>query len=131
MLVALVGIISVQWYWISNSVKVKEQQFDKLVITSLNDVVSSLENEESVMFIANQFINIDGEVDSLKKQPVVRTEKNDSSKIVQLTTANTNDISIKIESILDDKKDSNKVITSKKVIVNNNVITPLIRVGKE
>ncbi len=44
---ALVGLILLQYYWISNAVKVKEQQFDQLVNRALNETIEKLEAREA------------------------------------------------------------------------------------
>lgn len=54
MSIALVGIILVQYYWISNAIEVKEAFFDQAVNKALNRVVNRLERDQNVMFVSKQ-----------------------------------------------------------------------------
>ena len=91
MSISLIGIIWVQIYWIHNGVKVKEAQFDQLVTDALNNVLTDIEEDESIHFIHKQLAsathNIKIEADSLKKKvKKIKTWKNkiasdDSMKI--------------------------------------------------
>jgi two-component system phosphate regulon sensor histidine kinase PhoR len=46
MSVSLIGLTGIQFYWINNAIKVKEQSFDKSVIESLNNVADIIEKKE-------------------------------------------------------------------------------------
>ncbi|WP_394990687.1 sensor histidine kinase [Emticicia sp.] len=53
MLLALIGLIAFQWYWIENAISVKKEQFDRDVNDALQATVKQIEKQE-VMFLANQ-----------------------------------------------------------------------------
>ncbi len=45
---ALLGLISVQIYWVNNAVTLRENQFEQDVMTALNNVVHQLERHEAI-----------------------------------------------------------------------------------
>lgn len=55
MSIALVGISAFQIYWISNVIKLSEEQFEKDALTSMQLVVDRLERNEMVNVAANSF----------------------------------------------------------------------------
>lgn len=127
MAMSLAGIIWVQWYWINNGIKIKEQQFDQLVNTSLNDIVATLEDNESVVFLSNQLNSFTSDViieSDTNSEHIVWTSKNDNNIDISKITGNNKDVTVKIETISDSIEDGNHQIkTTKKIIVNNKVIT--------
>lgn len=135
MAMSLVGIIWVQWYWINNGLKIKEQQFDQLVSASLNDIVSSLEDKESASFITKQLNSVTSDVivkaDSLSNHFVWTSNIADSLNIVSVD-GNGSDISVKVESVLDSVMSGNrKLKTTKKVIINNEVLSEDVDITTE
>jgi two-component system, OmpR family, phosphate regulon sensor histidine kinase PhoR len=50
---ALLGIIAVQFFWIRNAVRVKEEQFDQNVYDALGIAVNKLETQENIKYIGN------------------------------------------------------------------------------
>ncbi len=56
MTVSLVGIVAVQYFWVSNAIRVKEQQFDQSVSRALSNVTSRLKKDQDVLFVSNQFV---------------------------------------------------------------------------
>jgi len=135
MALSLVGIIWVQWYWINKGLKIKEQQFDQLVSASLNDIVSSLEDKESVSFISKQLNGFTSDVivktDSSSNHFVWTNNSSDSVNVVNVG-GNGNNISVKVESILDSVlNDNHQITTTKKVIINNEVLTEDVNITTE
>ncbi len=59
MSVALIGIISLQVYWISHDIRLKEQQFDQTVNQAMNAVVDKIETREAFHIIRNRFFDFD------------------------------------------------------------------------
>ena len=57
MLLALIGLIAFQWYWIENAISVKKEQFDRDVNDALQATVKQIEKQE-VMFLANQQMKV-------------------------------------------------------------------------
>ncbi len=53
MLLALLGLIAFQWYWIENAIAVKKEQFDRDVNDAMLATVKKIEKQE-VIFLANQ-----------------------------------------------------------------------------
>ncbi|WP_041694055.1 sensor histidine kinase [Emticicia oligotrophica] len=53
MLLAMLGLIAFQWYWIENAISVKKEQFDRDVNDALLATVQKIEKQE-VIFLANQ-----------------------------------------------------------------------------
>ena len=50
---ALIGLVSIQLYWIDNAITLKEDEFQKKVSTALIDVVKSLERRELALKITS------------------------------------------------------------------------------
>lgn len=69
MSVALIGVILIQFLWIRNAVKVKQDQFDWSVNKALSSVSSDLENQYGVHFITERV-----ETDSGAKNEVMRQD---------------------------------------------------------
>lgn len=53
--VSLVGVISIQSYWLYNAYTLEQERFERQVGESLQDVVTHLENYESARFLTHQF----------------------------------------------------------------------------
>ena len=53
MSIALLGIIAVQLFWIRNAIKVKEEQIDRSINSSLAEVIDKIETTESMYMISN------------------------------------------------------------------------------
>lgn len=53
MLVAMIGLVAFQWYWIENAIAVKKEQFDRNVTEALQETVKKIEKQE-VIFLAKQ-----------------------------------------------------------------------------
>lgn len=101
MLTFLIGLIALQFYWISNALKVKENNFDQAVNKSINEVVGSLEKVECVSAIS-ACINVSGKKricilknsnnDSLNQKIynkiIISNTDNDTSHLFQMQTGN-------------------------------------------
>lgn len=83
MSIALAGIIAVQWLWIHNAMKIKEEQFSARVNDAMQDVVKKLEKTEKAIFIAQNMTRNTRKQppnEKIKKtQPVKRVKKSDTS----------------------------------------------------
>jgi len=53
MLIAMIGLITFQWYWIENAISVRKEQFDRNVNDALQATIRKIEKQE-VIFLANQ-----------------------------------------------------------------------------
>ena len=60
MTVALVGLTSIQFYWVQSAMEIKEQQFGENVGRALNTVVYNIEKVEAANYIKNH--NLNGQV---------------------------------------------------------------------
>jgi len=59
MSIALIGIISLQVYWITHDIRLKEQQFDQAVSQAMNSIVDKIETREAFHVIRNRFFDFD------------------------------------------------------------------------
>ena len=59
MSVALVGIISLQVYWIKHDIQIKEMQFDQAVNQSMNEIVDKIETNEAMNMLHERVFKID------------------------------------------------------------------------
>ncbi len=59
MSLALVGIISLQLYWILHDIQLKEQQFDQSVSQSMNAIVDRIETNEAFNILNDRVFKID------------------------------------------------------------------------
>ncbi|MDA3954809.1 MAG: HAMP domain-containing sensor histidine kinase [Bacteroidales bacterium] len=50
----LICLILVQTYWISNAIKIKENQFEQLVNKGLDNIVKEIENREMIFQVVNE-----------------------------------------------------------------------------
>jgi two-component system phosphate regulon sensor histidine kinase PhoR len=57
MTVALVGLTSIQFYWVQSAMEIKEQQFGENVGRALNTVVYNIEKVEAANYIKNHVLN--------------------------------------------------------------------------
>jgi signal transduction histidine kinase len=59
MSVALMGIITLQVYWITHDINLKEQQFDQSVSQAMTAVVDKIETREAFSMMSNRLVNFD------------------------------------------------------------------------
>ena len=59
MSVALMGIISLQLYWIFHDIRIKEQQFDQSVSQAMNAIVDRIETNEAMNILNERVFKID------------------------------------------------------------------------
>jgi two-component system phosphate regulon sensor histidine kinase PhoR len=59
MSLAMIGLIIVQAYWINNAIEVKEKQFSQIVNRVLSNIVSEVQQQETVFHIINEIEPID------------------------------------------------------------------------
>ena len=89
MLLALLGLIAFQWYWIENAISVKKEQFNRDVNEAMQATVKKIETQE-VIFLANQQMHLQeqkrllaitqhqNQLKKIRKKPIVEvplTEK--------------------------------------------------------
>jgi signal transduction histidine kinase len=59
MSIALVGIISLQLYWILHDIRIKEQQFDQSVNQAMNAIVDRIETKEAINILQDRVFSLD------------------------------------------------------------------------
>lgn len=59
MTIALIGIISLQIYWILHDIRIKEQQFDQSVSQAMNSIVDRIETNEALNILNERVFKID------------------------------------------------------------------------
>ncbi len=59
MSIALLGIISLQVYWIAHDIKLKEQQFEQTVNQAMNAIVDRIETNEAMNMLHERIFDID------------------------------------------------------------------------
>ena len=57
MSLALIGIISLQLYWILRDIRLKEQQFDQSVSQVMNSIVDRIETNEAFSMLQDRVFN--------------------------------------------------------------------------
>lgn len=76
MLIALIGLITFQWYWIENAISVRQEQFDRNVNDALQETVKKIEKQE-IIFLANQKMKIEEQ----KKLLAITQKKQEKKRI--------------------------------------------------
>src|SRR4051812_19871359 len=59
MSIALMGIISLQLYWIFHDIRIKEQQFDQSVNQAMNAIVDRIETTEALSMLHDKVLKLD------------------------------------------------------------------------
>lgn len=77
MLIAMIGLITFQWYWIENAISVRQEQFDRNVNDALQETVKKIEKQE-IIFLANQQMKIEEQ-----KKLLAITQKKQETKHVR------------------------------------------------
>lgn len=60
MIVAMIGLITFQWYWIESGIKSKKEQFDRNVMEAMRATIKNVERQE-VIFLAKQHLKMQEE----------------------------------------------------------------------
>lgn len=85
MCVALIGLIGFQWYWISEAISIKNDQFNQKVSESVQEVVHRLEKQE-MMYLLQRRIETEQQksrlerITQLRNMPVKRTAQHKPEK---------------------------------------------------
>lgn len=65
MILAMIGLITFQWYWIETGIKSKKEQFDRNVMEAMQTTIRKIERQE-VIFLAKQHLKIQEEEKRLR-----------------------------------------------------------------
>lgn len=76
MLIAMIGLITFQWYWIENAISVRQEQFDRNVNDALQETVKKIEKQE-IIFLANQKMKIEEQ----KKLLAITQKKQEKKRV--------------------------------------------------
>ena len=93
MTLAVLGLIGVQLYWISNAFKVEEQKFKSAVNEALNSTVKKLEKRETANVVINKFITDKDKKDTL----IIKKEVNMQQMI--LTKENVEELKVALKEL--------------------------------
>lgn len=66
MILAMVGLITFQWYWIETGIRTKEAQFDRNVMEAMQATIRNIERQE-VIFLAKQHLKSQEEENRLRE----------------------------------------------------------------
>jgi two-component system phosphate regulon sensor histidine kinase PhoR len=78
MLIAMIGLITFQWYWIENAIAFRQDQFDRNVNDALQETVKKIEKQE-IIFLANQKMKIEEQ----KKLLAITQKKQEKKRVVK------------------------------------------------
>ncbi len=76
MLLAMIGLITFQWYWIENAIAFRQDQFDRNVNEALQETVKKIEKQE-IIFLANQKMKIEEQ----KKLLAITQKKQEKKRV--------------------------------------------------
>ncbi len=118
MLLALLGLMAFQWYWIENAIAVKKEQFDRDVNDAMLATVKKIEKQE-VIFLANQQMKAQEQQKLLAiTQHKIRRKRNPKPPTQEVQTQ-TEEVVMNVES---PEKESHRVVLFPKGM-NNHTIT--------
>lgn len=118
MLLALLGLMAFQWYWIENAIAVKKEQFDRDVNDAMMATVKKIEKQE-VIFLANQQMKAQEQQKLLAiTQHKIRRKRNPKPATQEVQTQ-TEEVVMNVES---PEKESHRVVLFPKGM-NNHTIT--------
>lgn len=97
--ISLLGIASMQFYWVKNALRLKEQQFHRSIAGAMNNTVQRLEAGETADVFYNELFSPDTSADA-----VLENLPNDTTIVRKLSDSTTHTQQVKIIRI--DKKDN-------------------------
>nr|WP_255709946.1 HAMP domain-containing sensor histidine kinase [Pontibacter harenae] len=74
MSISLLGIVGLQLYWISDAIKVRQEQFDRSVNEVLSKVVEKLETQEAASVVADNMASLQKNASDTLSATLVKTE---------------------------------------------------------
>ncbi len=85
MILAMVGLVAFQWYWIETGIRTKEAQFDRNVMEAMQATIRNIERQE-VIFLAKQHLKNQEEESRLQelaelKPPPQKRTKNERKQL--------------------------------------------------
>jgi two-component system phosphate regulon sensor histidine kinase PhoR len=91
MTLAVIGLIGVQLYWISNAFNVEEQKFKAAVNDALNSTVKKMENRETASVVINKFITDQDKKNSL----IIKEDSSIIPKVYHISGSNSGKVPLK------------------------------------
>ncbi len=118
MLLALLGLMAFQWYWIENAIAVKKEQFDRDVNDAMMATVKKIEKQE-VIFLANQQMKAQEQQKLLAITQRKIQKKRKPRPTIQEPQTQTEEVVVNVES---PEKENHRVVLFPKGM-NNHTIT--------
>ncbi len=118
MLLALLGLMAFQWYWIENAIAVKKEQFDRDVNDAMMATVKKIEKQE-VIFLANQQMKAQEQQKLLAITQRKIQKKRKPRPTIQEPPTQTEEVVVNVES---PEKENHRVVLFPKGM-NNHTIT--------
>lgn len=117
MLLALLGLMAFQWYWIENAIAVKKEQFDRDVNDAMMATVKKIEKQE-VIFLANQQMKAQEQQKLLAiTQHKIRRKRNPKPATQEVQTQ-TEEVVMNVES---PEKENHRVVLLPKGMTNHTI----------
>lgn len=117
MLLALLGLMAFQWYWIENAIAVKKEQFDRDVNDAMLATVKKIEKQE-VIFLANQQMKAQEQQKLLAITQHKIHRKRNPKPANQEVQAQTEEVVLNVEN---PEKESRRVVLLPKGMTNHTI----------
>lgn len=117
MLLALLGLMAFQWYWIENAIAVKKEQFDRDVNDAMLATVKKIEKQE-VIFLANQQMKAQEQQKLLAITQRKIQKKRKPRPTVQETPSQTEEMVVHLEN---PEKENRKIVLLPQGMTNHTI----------
>ncbi len=111
MSIALLGLVSIQYLWISNAIRLKNEEFDRRVYTALNTTIDKLEFRHGLNFFADRL-----KADSTLLKGIEDVDTGFSNFIINtenITNENGEDVRVTVRSRIDSQKQQRIIVQTK------------------
>ncbi len=111
MSIALLGLVSIQYLWISNAIKLKNEEFDRRVYTALTTTIDKLEFRHGLNFFADRL-----KADSALLKGIEDVDTGFSNFIINTETISNEDgadVRVTVRSRIDSQKQQRIIVQTK------------------
>ncbi len=111
MSIALLGLVSIQYLWISNAIRLKNEEFDRRVYAALNATIDKLEFRHGLNFFADRL-----KADSTLLKGIEDVDTGFSNFIINtenITNENGEDVRVTVRSRIDSQKQQRIIVQTK------------------
>ncbi len=111
MSIALLGLVSIQYLWISNAIRLKNEEFDRRVYAALNTTIDKLEFRHGLNFFADRL-----KADSTLLKGIEDVDTGFSNFIINtenITNENGEDVRVTVRSRIDSQKQQRIIVQTK------------------